>query len=281
VVNDGRLDSESDSLTVTTGNTRPVADAGPDQTATVGETVFLDGTASYDADGDALSFLWSLLSRPDGSFAAVSDADKDIATLVPDGAGLYVAQLIVSDGELPSDPDTATVEILVGNQPPEFTSSPPGSAILGAAYGYHAQAKDPEGGTVTFELIEGPAGMIIDPDTGVIAWTPGPADLGDHPVTVQAMDPLGATAIQGFTITVYPDCTTVPAGLPACRVPAPSPGCPRIAPCPGRSSPSRVTASIPYQVTTPSRLVVSRPASPPSAPTVLPSACPSPAPTVP
>ncbi|MDX1449390.1 MAG: ATP-binding protein, partial [Acidimicrobiia bacterium] len=42
-------------------NRPPVADAGPDQTVLVGDTVTLDGSGSSDADGDALGFEWSLL----------------------------------------------------------------------------------------------------------------------------------------------------------------------------------------------------------------------------
>lgn len=38
------------------GNTRPVANAGPDQTVVVGTTVQLDGSKSSDADGDPLTF---------------------------------------------------------------------------------------------------------------------------------------------------------------------------------------------------------------------------------
>ena len=57
------------SLTVCSGdepsgrpNLAPVANAGPDQTVATGATVTLDGSASSDADGDALVFSWSFVS---------------------------------------------------------------------------------------------------------------------------------------------------------------------------------------------------------------------------
>ena len=40
------------------GNEIPVANAGSDQTVSVDETVYLNGSNSYDTDNDKLSFLW-------------------------------------------------------------------------------------------------------------------------------------------------------------------------------------------------------------------------------
>ena len=52
------------SFTTAAANTPPVADAGPDQVVFVGETAFLDGGGSTDADGDALTYRWSLTTVP-------------------------------------------------------------------------------------------------------------------------------------------------------------------------------------------------------------------------
>ncbi len=73
IVNDGIEDSAPDSITVTTENSKPVANAGPDQSVFVGTIVTLDGSASSDVDGDDLSYLWSL-TAPSGSAAGLSDA---------------------------------------------------------------------------------------------------------------------------------------------------------------------------------------------------------------
>jgi hypothetical protein len=90
-------------------NTPPVANAGPDQTVPLGTQVSLDGSKSADADGDALTYKWSMVSKPAGSAAALSDPSAVNPSFVVDKPGTYVAQLIVNDGKVDSLPDTVTI----------------------------------------------------------------------------------------------------------------------------------------------------------------------------
>lgn len=104
------LSSTSDSVTVSTSNTAPVADAGTDQSVTVlGAAVTLDGSQSYDLESDALSYAWSLLEKPAGSLAELSDPGAIMPVFVADVQGAYVAQLIVSDPWASSNASTVTV----------------------------------------------------------------------------------------------------------------------------------------------------------------------------
>jgi hypothetical protein len=116
IVNDGTADSEPDTVTVTTLNSRPVAAAGADQSVVAGEPAALDGRGSFDPDGDPLTFAWSLVSRPDGSAATIQDPSAPLTSLPTDLPGDYVLQLIVSDGNLASAPDTMLVTTT--NAPP-------------------------------------------------------------------------------------------------------------------------------------------------------------------
>jgi len=110
VVNDGLIDSLADQIIIDSQNSKPVADAGPDQIdKTVGIPVELDGSHSSDVDGDALTYSWSLLHQPAGSSAAIQQADQIKAVFTPDKTGDYVGQLIVNDGQVNSEPATSLV----------------------------------------------------------------------------------------------------------------------------------------------------------------------------
>jgi hypothetical protein len=106
VVSDPWVPSPPDAVTVSFSNLKPVAVAGAGGSTTVGNAVNLDGSASFDPNGDLLTFRWSLTSVPIGGHAAVEDPASAATTFVPDLPGTYVAQLIANDGLVDSDPST-------------------------------------------------------------------------------------------------------------------------------------------------------------------------------
>ena len=105
--------SGPDSITVTLSvvNSAPVADAGPDQNASLDSTVTLDGTASSDANEDTLTYLWSVVSIPEGSSAALDDATSATPSFTPDVVGDYEFELVVNDSEEDSAPDRVVVSV--------------------------------------------------------------------------------------------------------------------------------------------------------------------------
>jgi hypothetical protein len=159
VVNDGALSSAADIVEIQTLNSAPVANAGPDQSGYVGQTVTLDGSGSTDVDGNALSYVWALTSRPAGSAAAVSDPMAVMPTLVLDRAGVYVAQLIVNDGTVPSPADTVSVTTL--NSAPVANAGADVSVVAGRVVSLVGDASsDVDGDVLTYSwaLIQRPAG---------------------------------------------------------------------------------------------------------------------------
>jgi hypothetical protein len=84
-----------------------------------------------------------------------------------------------------------------------------GQCTAGQPCNYDVDATDPDAGeTLIFSLDTAPTGMMIDPATGLIQWTPTPAQIGVHNVQVRVADPSGLFATQSFTLTVAP--VTVP-----------------------------------------------------------------------
>ena len=111
IVNDGTEDSLPITVTITSGNTPPVADAGPDQNVPVFSLITLNGSGSHDVDGDALTFQWTLDSRPQGSTATLLNSTFAQPTFIPDIPGTYVITVVVSDGKTSSIPDIVVIGV--------------------------------------------------------------------------------------------------------------------------------------------------------------------------
>ncbi len=85
-------------------NTAPTADPGVDRNVLTTDSVTLDGSASRDAEGDSLTFIWSFVSRPSGSGATFNDPQSRTPFFVADKIGTYVVRLVVNDGAVDSAP---------------------------------------------------------------------------------------------------------------------------------------------------------------------------------
>ena len=79
-------------------------------------------------------------------------------------------------------------------------------------YRYTAEAQDPDDDPLRYSLPNAPAGMTIDPDTGLVQWTPAAGQAGPHQVSLRVQDPAGASDTQDYTLTVVANCTALPPG---------------------------------------------------------------------
>ena len=121
VVDDGTA-SATDTTTVTVSpdppNQAPVAHPGPDQTADVGDEVTLDGTGSWDPDGNTLIYKWSQLSgNPTATLDRTTPAKPKFFGPVVGADTVFTFELTVAE-EQPAgrasltDTDTIAVTVL-------------------------------------------------------------------------------------------------------------------------------------------------------------------------
>jgi len=106
--------------------------------------------------------------------------------------------------------------VLAGNEAPVFVTDPVTTATVGQQYQYQAIGFDPDGDQLSYVLDGGPAGMTVDPASGLVTWTPTLTSPAQAQVVLQVYDSAGTPATQAFIIQV-PGVIQPPAfnGLPA------------------------------------------------------------------
>jgi VCBS repeat-containing protein len=189
---DGSADSNTATVTLTISavNDAPVADAGPDLWNGEGSHRTFDGTASFDVDGDALSYFWDF-----GDGNTVSGATPFYAH---GDQGTYTVTLTVSD-DVASSSDTLI--LTVWSYDPLALISGPGSGVRGQTRTFNLTAYDPSpadhlaGFTYSINWGDGSTETVFGPG--------GPDELqvdhvfvasGPYRVTVTAKDKDGAVS---------------------------------------------------------------------------------------
>jgi ribosomal protein S6E (S10) len=201
LVTDGDFDTDSQSFTVTVFNTNdPPAITSTPVTASSEDALYSYDVDASDIDGDALNF--SLSTYPAGM--SIDSAIGLISwTPVNSQVGVHSVLVQVSDGNGGTDTQSFTVDVVNTNDAPTIISSPVITATEDILYTYDVDATDIDSGdTLTYSLSAFPAGMTIDPVTGVISWTPVNGQVGINSVTVDVSDGNGGSDSQPFTITV-------------------------------------------------------------------------------
>ena len=103
------------------------------------------------------------------------------------------------------------------NASPIFLSTPNTTVRVGESNLYSAFARDLDGDSFTFDLVVHPEGMLVETNSGVVAWRPLLSQLGVHDVILRVQDGRGGVALQSWPITVIapnspPIITTFPPG---------------------------------------------------------------------
>ena len=186
VVSDGKDRSPTAVVTVIASgsNSAPVANAGSAQSVSTAAVVTLNGTGSTDANGDTLTYRWTLTSKPTSSTAALSFATVASPTFTADLAGSYVASLVVNDSKVDStNTSTVTITASAANSAPVANAGP-------------VQTVSRTGGTVTVTLT-GAGSTDANSDTLTYKWT-----VGYQPATSSITLLLPTTVSPTFAATV-------------------------------------------------------------------------------
>jgi hypothetical protein len=92
-------------------NRRPVAVAPADQDADIDQPVFLDGSGSFDPDGDELGYRWQVVAGTSDAWVVFENSQTELAKFTAHGAGVWFIRLVVDDGSLDSDPAITQVRV--------------------------------------------------------------------------------------------------------------------------------------------------------------------------
>ncbi|MBB3195060.1 PKD domain-containing protein [Roseateles terrae] len=199
-------------------NATPVAlPTAPGFKVPVGTIVTFRGDSSVDADGDTLTYLWSLDSRPSGSSATLSSLSTATPSITPDVQGNYVFRLRVTDTS--GAFSERSVTMMVGNDAPvvvldhtRVTVEIGGTVLATAALSYDGDGDPltyqwqldarPAGSTATIANAATPALSLVPDVVGVYQATVSVSDgraTVQRAVEIRALASIASQVPLGFT----------------------------------------------------------------------------------
>lgn len=91
--------------------------------------------------------------------------------------------------------------LVVPNAPPRLLSQPP-AQFEAREYRYQVTATDPDSDPLVYRLEQAPAGMTINPATGMVTWPLAGVRPGDYAMKIVVTDSEGAEAYQEFSLAL-------------------------------------------------------------------------------
>lgn len=150
---------------------------GPTQ-VDIGEAARLDGAGSFDPEGDPLSYAWRIVTQPATSTSTIENPTTNVGRFQITHQGRYEVELVVSDGELMSNPVTWEVSGEIPNDAPIADAGIDQMADVGATVILDgSNSTDPDGDPLTYQwtIVSAPGASTatITSDTSSVArFTP-------------------------------------------------------------------------------------------------------------
>ena len=212
-VTDGTATSTADTVSIlaSSANSAPVAVAGNNQNVTTGSLVTLNGSNSYDADNDPLTYAWVMTSKPSSSAATLSDPTAVMPTFTADVEGAYSIVLRVSDGVATSATSTTTIIASSSNSVPVANAGTDQNVVIGRALTLDGTgSSDADGNFLTYDwsftsLPTGSHATLSDTSTAQPTLTPDIA--GTYVVTLRVDDGTDESAADSVVITAAQNYT--------------------------------------------------------------------------
>jgi len=185
--------SEPDEVLILVGNQPPIIEVGPNIITPVSGRVTLDGSGSYDPDRiDELSYKWT---QSEGPEVTLRNSETATPYFICDQEGIYVFELVVSDGFVDSKPlmiEVATVTVTKNtyNLDAGFTTDDyfyypdiSGSKIVYSVgqfdnYSWSIKCKDLVTGELYEEFLGGGINTQPKIDGDIVVWAAGPISSG-------------------------------------------------------------------------------------------------------
>jgi hypothetical protein len=181
------------------GTSPPVANAGPPQTGVAAGTITLNGSASSDPLGEALTYQWSQLSGPN---VTINNANQAVATFAAAAGQSYTFALKVTNTDGLSATATTSVSAATAAQTQiqQFIASP--AAIQ-------------TGSTATLTwVVQNATAVSIQPGIGSVNANSGSVSVSPTQTTTYTLSATGPTGTVSQTATI-----TVTAGPPPVTTP--------------------------------------------------------------
>ena len=203
--------SHSDDVIISVSNRWPWADAGLDQVVAPGATVTLDSSASFDRDGDMLTYCWEQTGGPSVSLSDATAASPTF--MAPASAVLLAFQLTVADPGGLSHSDDVTISVPnlapIANAGSDRVVAPNEAVALDGS-----ASSDPNGDALSYRWVL--IGGTIVSLSGITTASPtftAPASAATVTLQLTVTDPGGLESSDDVIISVSNRWPVANAGL--------------------------------------------------------------------